>query len=356
MSGAVQAEGKRRLAAIGFPTKRDEAWRFTNVSALVNAVQTEPRTVAPQTRGAVTDVSSPAAEWLGKVATEGAFSALNTSLLKDAAVVHVPRGVKIEAPIEMTFAGEGFVQPRVLIVLEEGAEATVLEHHLSKGTSNAVTEIVVGRNAKLNHVLWQSAPEDAQHIQTVAARVEGHLVSHVLSFGGAISRVEVWAELLKAAELDAFGLMLGRSTQHQDNRTVITHSGVGGRSAQLWKSLLDDKSTAVFDGLIRVKHAAQKTNAGQQNKNLLLSRDAAITSKPHLEIYADDVKCAHGSTTGQLSDDSLFYLRARGIKEKEARAMLAEGFAREIVESIANDTLRARANDALLDWLKGAGK
>ena len=317
MSTEVQVEGKRRLAAIGFPTKRDEAWRFTNVNALVNAVQAEPRTIAPQTRGPVTDLCGPGMEWLGKVAVEGAFSALNTSLLKDAAVIHVPRGQKIEQPIEVTFAGDGFVQPRVLIVLEEGAEATVLEHHMTKGTSNAVTEIVVGRNAKLNHVLWQSAPAESQHIQTVAARVEGHLFTHVLSFGGAISRIEVWAELFKAAELDAFGLMLGRGTQHQDNRTVVTHNDVGGRSSQLWKSLLDDKSTAVFDGLIRVQHEAQKTNAGQQNKNLLLSRDAAITSKPHLEIYADDVKCAHGSTTGQLSDDSLFYLRARGINEKK---------------------------------------
>jgi Fe-S cluster assembly protein SufD len=355
MSAAVQAEGKRRLAAIGFPTKRDEGWRFTNVNALVSAVQTTPRAVAPQTRGPVTDARGPGTEWLGKVAVEGAFSALNTSLLQDAAVVHVPRGVKLEQPIELTFAGDGFVQPRVLIVLEEGAEATVLEHHLTKGTANAVTEIVVGRNAKLNHVLWQAAPTDAQHIQTVAARVEGQLVTHALSFGGAISRIEVWAELFKAAELDAFGLMLGSGTQHQDNRTVITHNDVGGRSAQLWKSLLDDKSSAVFDGLIRVKHDAQKTNAGQQNKNLLLSREASITSKPHLEIYADDVKCAHGSTTGQLSDDSLFYLRARGINEKAARAMLAEGFAREIVDSIANEALRTRANEALLDWLKGAG-
>ena len=248
------------------------------------------------------------------------------------------------------------VEPgQVRIEIEAGAEATVVERH-THANEQASTEINVARGAILRHIVWQAVPVDAKHEHKVNARVAGVLQAHLLAFGGGFARVDFAAELEEHGELDAYGLMLGRGTQKQDNRTVITHAQPNSKSRQLWKSLLDDKATAIFDGLIRVRAGAMKTDASQQNKNLLLSKDAGVLSKPHLEIFADDVKCAHGSTTGQLSEDALFYLRARGIDEKTARGMLADGFAREILDSIAAESVRGEALAALSAWLLGGDR
>ena len=283
---------------------------------------------------------------LGRIAgfEKSSFSALNTAFLEDGVFVLVPRGAVVEEPIHLVFLSEAdgepsVSNPRVLILAEANSQARIIESHLGRGTyfSNAVTEIACGDGAVLEHYKLQRESVSAFHVQTLAA-AQGRAArfdSHNFCLGAALARTDI--DVLfqaEGGECSLNGLFVTAGTQHIDNHTLVDHAKPHCTSRQFYKGILDGKSRGVFHGKVIVRPDAQKTDAIQTNKNLLLSREALVNSTPALEILADDVKCKHGSTIGQLDAAALFYLRARGIAEEDARAMLTYGFAADLASRI----------------------
>ena len=302
------------------------------------------------------------------------FVALNTALMEDGAFVHIRRGAVVEEPIHLLFVsttnGEPWVShPRNLIVLDENSQATVVETYVGNRTAtegsrattegcpyftNAVTEIVAGENAVLDHIKAQRENEAAFHIATVQLQLSrsSAVTSFSISLGGALARNDINAVLGgEGGEVTLNGLYVANGTQHVDHHTLIDHAQPHCPSHELYKGILDDKATAVFNGKIYVRPDAQKTDAKQTNQNLLLSQDATINTKPQLEIYADDVRCTHGATVGQLDADALFYLRSRGISADEARALLTYAFASDILSRLKAEPLRTRLEELLFTRL-----
>lgn len=277
---------------------------------------------------------------------EAPFVDLNTAYLGEGAFLYVPRGVTVDVPLQFLFVskadhGPFAAHPRVLIVLEEGARATVLETYIGlSGTylNNAVTEIFIARTAHLEHTKIQCETENAFHIATVEARQEGNSVytSNTVGLGAAIGRndVNLW---LNGEHTESWlnGVHVGKGEQVLDNHTRIDHAKPNCNSFEVYKSILDDRAQGVFNGKIYVYEDAQKTDAKQTNKALLLSPTAQIDTKPQLEIFADDVKCTHGATIGQIREDATFYFQARGIPKKQAEALLVYAFAAEVLEKIS---------------------
>ena len=306
--------------------------------------------------------SSVVEPYLGKFASHKthSFVALNTAFIRDGAVVIIPEGAVVEEPIHLLFfsttAGEPTVShPRVLIVAGRNSRATVIESYLGPAGhiyfTNAVTEVVLAENARLDHYKVQHESDEAFHIATMQVRLErdSNFSSHAITLGAALGRNEVNAYLnATGCECTLNGLYLAAGQQVVDNHTRIDHAQPHCASHELYKGILDDEARGVFNGKIYVHQDAQKTDAKQTNKTLLLSQDAVINTKPQLEIFADDVKCTHGATIGQLDDESLFYLRSRGIGVEEARAILTFAFANDIIRRIAVAPLRARLEDHLL--------
>ncbi len=279
-----------------------------------------------------------------------AFTALNTAFFEDGAFIHLERGIALDQPIQILHVSVGEAalgQPRSLVVLDEGSSARLIEIQAGIGEaphlSNSVCEIVVGERANLSHVLLQHEDNAAVQINMHRARVDkgGVYASRVFSLGAALTRNNAHCVLNgEGAEATLGGLFLGRGTQHLDNHVYLEHAKPLGTSRQLYRGVLDEKSRGVFSGKVVVRPGAQKTDAQQQNNNLLLSDDAQIDTKPQLEIYADDVKCSHGATSGKLNEDALFFLRSRGLAEKEARSLLTYAFCAELVEAVKPDALR----------------
>jgi Fe-S cluster assembly protein SufD len=383
-----------RFAALGFPTPRQEEWRLTNVAPLVqetfHRAATDPNAVDPgqiapyeleaqarlvfvngrfserlSTLGALPEgtVVASLAEalermpdkvepWLGRFAKfdDHPFVALNTAFLRDGAFVWVPRGA-VAGPVHLLFLalpedGRPTVSyPRNLIVTGEGSQLTVVETYAGTGTyfTCPVTELVAGPNSTVDHYKVQRESRDAFHLATFQIQGERDCVpsSHSISIGGALVRNDVNA-VLDGEGIDCIlnGLYLAEGRQFVDNHMRVEHAKPHCGSHELYKGILDGKARSVFNGLIHVHPGAQKTDAKQSNRNLLLSREAVANSNPQLEIYADDVKCTHGSTVGQLDDDAVFYLRSRGIGEEAARSLLTYAFASDIVERIKVEPVR----------------
>ncbi|HZS11265.1 MAG TPA: Fe-S cluster assembly protein SufD, partial [Nitrospirales bacterium] len=269
-----------------------------------------------------------------------AFTALNTANAQDGALIVVADGARPEGFIHLLFVGAGdgiWSHPRNLIVAGRNAQITVVETYVGQGNyfTNAVTEIVAGEGAAVDYCKIERESLDAFHVGTVQIHQErgSNVVARSIVTGGSLVRSEVNSALSgEGASLTLDGLFVTADHQHIDNHTIIDHVKPHCDSLELYKGILDQKSRGVFDGLIIVRPDAQKTNSRQVNRNLLLSESAIVDSKPTLEIHNDDVKCSHGSTIGQLDAESLFYLRARGIDEAEARNLLIYAFASEIVE------------------------
>jgi len=293
---------------------------------------------------------------LGRLARpEGlAFTALNAAVLADGAFVHLPAGAVVEAPIELVFAGGGAGEPvaqhpRVLVVAGAGAKATVAEMYLGGDDvylTAAVTELVVGDGAELAHVKLQDEGDHAFHVSAVFAEQGAgtKLSAHSLALGAQLSRAELRVRLAgEDGVLSASGLYMADRARVTDSYSVIDHAVPRCRTEEAYKGILDGHARGVFHGRIRVLPGAQKTDARQMNSNLLLSDDAVVDTKPQLEIFADDVKCGHGGTVGQLDEDALFYLRSRGVDEAAARTLLIWAFAAEMVERIGPAALRDRA-------------
>ena len=281
-----------------------------------------------------------------------AMVALNTAGLRDAVVVHVARGQAIDKPLHLGFFSASaevaeLCQPRILIILEEGAELTLLESYcgLGDGTylNNAVGEICVGSNASLKHLKVQDEAGGATHIQTLVVKQQrdSRYYSFNASFGASIARTSLTTRLSgEGAECILDGVYLAAERQHADVTTIIDHAVPHCTSKEYYKGVLADKASSIFHGHVLVREKAQKTDSAQHNKNLLLSKGAVANTRPQLEIYADDVKCAHGSTVGQLDEDQIFYLRARGIPKAEAKRELTFAFAGEVLERMDEGPIR----------------
>lgn len=282
-----------------------------------------------------------------------AFVALNTAFLNDGAVIHIPKGVAVEKPIYICHVSwtvddrPSVSHPRNLIIAEEGSQATVVEIYIGGGKApyltNAVTEIVAGRGAVVDHYKLQQENGNAFHLRSMDARQEAdsRVSSLSVSLGAALSRNEVRIVLnAEGAECAINGLYMVTGRQHSDNQTSIEHAKPHGTSSELYKGILAGQSTGVFNGKIIVRPNAQKTVSRQTNKNLLLSNDALVNTKPLLEIFANDVKCNHGATIGRLDEGQIFYLRSRGLSDVHARSLLTYAFASDLVTKIRVPTLR----------------
>lgn len=397
-----------RFAQMGFPSPRDENWKYTRVTPIekrafrsmpkscvglipedlerfffaalpchrlvfVNGQYTPqlskpgalPRgaTVCSLTK-ALADNPDRLEPYLARYADAGAngFTALNTAFMGDGAVLYLPRDTVLEHPVHLLFVAttqeELFVNPRNLIVAEQGSEATVLESYVSLGGNgyftNALTEVDVGDNAGVTHYKMQQENLSAFHIATlqVQQRRNSRFTSHSLSFGGSLVRHDINAVLdAEGAQCTLNGLYLGAGRQHVDYHTRIDHTQPLGTSREHYRGILSGRARGVFSGLTKVHAGAQKTDASQSNDNLLLSRDAEVDTKPQLEIYADDVKCSHGATVGQLDDDMIFYLRARGIEAQAARGLLTYGFAQDVIDRMHLAAVRTAVEEVLLGQL-----
>jgi Fe-S cluster assembly protein SufD len=397
------AEARRaalgRFQALGLPTSRHEDWRFTSLAALAavpfgrapegdraaaaallerGAAPEGPRLVfvngrldpALSSRGALPQgaILSSLAEalrqapekvrpHLGRLARtdDHAFVAANAALFEDGGFVLVPRGCEIDPPLALVFvadaaAGPAAIHPRTLVVAEEGARATVEEVFLGRGASltNAVTELVLADGARVEHVRLQAEGPEAFHVGVVHAEqgAEAGLAAHAFTLGARLSRSELRARLQgEGGRVAANGLYMADGARVADSFSWVEHAVPRCTTTESYKGILDGTARGVFAGRIRVLPGAQKTVAHQMNSNLLLSEDAIVDTKPQLEIFADDVKCGHGGTVGQLDAAALFYLRARGLPEAEARSLLIWAFASEMVGLVGAPSLRARAKN-----------
>lgn len=281
-----------------------------------------------------------------------AYTALNTGYATDGALIHVPAKVVIKEPVQLLFINKTgdqalIAQPRILVVCENNSQVKIVETYHSIGEStaftNAVTEIVCKENSFVDHYKVQLENNRSYHIGTTEVYQQKSSVfsSYVVTLNGAFVRNNLTTVLdAEGIETHLFGLYLPNQKQHVDNHTLVDHQKPHCNSNELYKGIMDDSASAVFNGKIFVRKDAQKTNAFQSNKNILLSDFAKMDSKPQLEIFADDVKCSHGSSTGQFDEDALFYMRARGIGQDQAKNLLMYAFASEIIEAVKIEELK----------------
>jgi Fe-S cluster assembly protein SufD len=403
---SLRSDAIKVFAELGFPTTRLEDWKYTSVApiakasfqaarqdlnaALAERVRREPlfdlgcsrlvfvnglfskelstssglpkhvkvSSLAEAIAGGV-----PAAEeHLGRYADfkQHGFTALNTAFVGDGAFIECPKGVALEQPVQILYVstsqGDPHVaHPRNLIVVGQEGRARVIEVHLGLDDaayfSNTVTEIAAGENSSVDYVKVQHEGAAAFHVATVVAHQarNARVATNSIALGAKLGREDLITVLDgEGAEALLDGLYVTTGAQLIDNHTAIDHAKPHCSSRESYKGVLDGKSTGVFNGKIIVRQDAQKTDSKQSDKNLLLSEDAVINTKPQLEIYADDVKCTHGATVGQIDSEAIFYLRSRGIGLEEARKMLIGAFACEITDRIGHQPLRERLNAQIL--------
>ena len=410
--GALRARGFARFSEAGLPTTRLESWRFTNIapvtqrqftvpastdldSSAISAFELTgvdgPQVVCVDGRYAphLSSVGElPAGVELGSLAhvlatdsqfveqylarlarfedPAASFTALNTGFLQDGLVVRIPDHTVLEAPIRLLYVSTGgddvMSHPRTLVVAGTNSQVRLVESYagLSDGAylTNAVTEVFVGDGAVVDHYKLLRESVESFHVASMHLLLgrSSTFSSNAITLGGAIVRNDVMAELQgEGGECTLNGLYLVDGTRLVDNHTTILHAKPHCDSHEIYKGILDDQARAVFNGKIIVAIDAQKTDAKQTNKALLLSEEAQINTKPELEIFADDVKCTHGATIGQLDPDALFYLRSRGLDREQARDVLIHAFASDLVNRIAIAPIREQLDAVLLQQLPGSG-
>ncbi len=379
MIDQIREEARQRFAELGFPTIHDEDWRFTSVAPISrtefvpSGAGSQPAAASQAAKSGVqiSKFSESSVEaYLARYASfrNNPFVALNTANFEDGLFIHIPKGAVIEEPIEITIqsAANGHPtvsHPRILIVAEPDSHATIIEryaglpapttHNPQPTFTNPVTELIAGDHTVIDHYKLQTESNHAYHVSTLQVQLgrDTNFRSHSLSFGGALVRNDVNAVLSEGAECTLNGLYLVNGDQHIDNHTSIDHAKPHAASHELYKGILEGHSSAVFNGKILVRKDAQKTDAKQTNKNLVLSEDAVINTKPELQILADDVRCTHGATIGQLDPEGIFYLQSRGIGLADARNLLVYAFARDIVDRIKVASLRDQIEKLLLEKL-----
>jgi len=369
----IREQARQRFSELGFPTTHDEDWRFTSVAPIArttfaSGAGSQPAAASQAAPGVrITRLTDSRVEpYLARYADyqTNAFVALNTANFEDGLFIHIAKGAVIEEPIELIVQSSAnghptASHPRILIVAEPDSQATIIETYKGHGgayLTNSVTEIVAGDHAVIDHYKLQTESPRAFHVSTLQIQLgrDTNFRSHSLSFGGALVRNDVNAVLSQGCECTLNGLYLVGGEQHIDNHTSIDHAKPHAASHELYKGILEGHSTAVFNGKILVRKDAQKTDAKQTNKNLVLSEDAGINTKPELQILADDVRCTHGATIGQLDPEGIFYLQSRGIGLADARNLLIFAFARDIVDRIKVASLREQLEKLLLEKLHGS--
>jgi Fe-S cluster assembly protein SufD len=353
----------RKRPQIVFVNGRYQA-EWSSLEALPPGLTFEPLAAAVERRPHLLETH------LGRAARvdEHPFVALNTAHLLDGAFVHVTKQTSVETPLTVFWVSTGpaagvppvLTAPRFLVVLEEGSRASVVEAFVGSGGAtftNAVTEASLAPNALLDHVKLQREGAETLHFGNarIVQQASSQSRSRVFSFGGKLVRNET-AVLLdgEGAGTSLDGLFLASGAQHVDNHTLIDHARPHGASQEFYKGILDGSARGAFDGRIVVRPGARRTDAHQTNRNLILSDTALVDSKPQLEIYNNDVKCTHGSTTGRLDETALFYLRSRGLDEEAARSLLTFAFGSEIVERVSGSDLHPYLEASLLSWLSHA--
>lgn len=291
------------------------------------------------------------------------FVALNTAFIEDGFFVFIPRHLVVETPILLLHVAQTSSEPmishpRTLIVAEEGSQATIVESYVGSGEAayftNTVTEVSLGANARIDHVKLNHESRSAYHIATQQAELnrDARFASHSFTLGGGFVRNDINAGLRgENISCTLNGLYLAKNRQLVDNHTAIDHAMPHCESHELYKGILDGRARGVFNGKIFVREDAQKTDAKQTNQTLLLSDQAQINTKPQLEIFADDVKCTHGATVGQLNAEAIFYLRTRGIGRDEARALLTFAFANDLINRVPVEPVREALEEALQEQL-----
>ena len=358
----IRRRAAERFAALRFPTTRDEEWRFTNVAPIAKAdfPIAAPKVSGHSLRAALELHPDLIEEHLGHYANDAAnaFVALNTAHFEDGAFVHIPKNTTVDEPVWIDFTAipERAAHPRNLIVVGAGSQVRIVERYSGAGRyfTNAVTEIVIGENAIVEHVKLEEESLDSFHVATIQVHQarDSNFKSHNISLGGLLVRNDINAVLSTGCEGTLNGLYLTKGRQHIDNHTALDHAAPHAASHELYKGILDGSSSAVFNGKILVRKDAQKTDAKQTNKNLVLSENSVINTKPELQILADDVRCTHGATIGQLDEDAMFYLRARGIGHAGARDLLIYAFARDVIDRIGIPKVREYLEKALFASLE----
>jgi len=396
----VREAGLEQLARTGFPQRKTEAWKYTSIYPLTQGDFLRP---APaQDTGS--DISIPGLDSYRLVFHNGVldsqrsqldglpfelipfrqanteqrelirqhlgslvqgelhpFALLNSGWLQDGAFLRIGKDVVVDKPIQVVFdhgvADVSFsAQPRLFVLLERHAQGVLIEQHLGQPESaevfsNTVVEVRLHEGAKLTHYQLNIEPESVLHVGNVQVSLAAHAEyeSHQFAVGSRLKRRDLQVNLTEAgASARLFGIYLGRNKQHVDFRTVLDHQAPHCTSQESVKGIVRDDARAVFNGRIHIHRHAQKTSAEMSNKNLLLSRTAEVNTKPELEIYADDVKCAHGATVGQLDKDALFYLRSRGISVNDACQILSDAFVYEVLDQMPLEAIR----DYTAQWVE----
>jgi Fe-S cluster assembly protein SufD len=402
----LRSRGAARFIALGIPTVRDEDWRFTNAAPLntIDFVPAQPisgtaarlerfaytdaplrlvivngrfDTTLSRTRGlpsgvhaeslaiALQDHADVVQRYFGQLAdfTSRSFAALNTAFVQDGAFIHIPDGVVIDTPIHVVFVSgadgsKGMAHPRTLVVAGANSQACVIESYIGATGetyfTNAVSEIFVGDNAGVDHYKVQRESLDAFHVASLHVHTSrsSRFRSHSFALGGKFVRNDVLALLDgEGGDCTLNGLYLSDKDRLIDNHTTIDHAKPHNGSHEVYKGILGGTSRAVFNGKIIVRQDAQKTDAKQTNRALLLTDGATINTKPQLEIFADDVKCTHGAAIGQLDDEAIFYLRARGLPYADARDMLIHAFAAQVLDGVQVAPLRETLEAELFQQL-----
>jgi len=408
---SIRRAGFARFSEMGYPTSQQEDWRFTNIAPLaklpfhpvfksdadgltsemvrrfgfanlpgsklvfVNGhYSRELSTISPLPDGVMAgSLATALAADRGLIERHltryvpvdaNAFAALNAAFFKDGAFIHVPAGRTVSDPIQLVFISTSSesvatIHPRNLIVAEPDSRLTVVETYASASNAacvtNAVTELLAGDGAVVEHLKFQNEGRGAFHVATIHGQFGGasRVNLHSFALGARLSRNNIRATLAgEGLECVLNGLYLTRGEQIADHHMIVEHAQPRCASHEYFNGILDDKSKGVFHGRILVQPVAQKTDAKQTNKNLLLSDEATVDTKPQLEIYADDVKCTHGATIGQMNEQSIFYLRARGIGLEKARQMLMHAFAGEIIDRVKCEPVREALDKLVWDRLE----
>jgi Fe-S cluster assembly protein SufD len=399
-----QKEAFLNFEKTGFPSIKNEEWKYTNLSFLleekfntspsasitkqdiagllynieanqlvfVNGVYSKELSIilSPASELEITEIKAADKSITEKYFARKSYSSidglslLNTAFAENGIVISVKKSKSLKVPVVLNYfadsrQGNILTQPRNLVILEENAQAAVVENFHTLGTNtsftNIVTELVVKQDAILDYYKIQDDTENSYHVGSTEILHEAKSTSSAttITLGGAITRNNLNITLnAEFCEAHMNGLYLLNGNQHVDNHTIADHAKANCYSNELYKGIMDGKSTGVFNGKIFVKPDAQKTNAFQSNKNVLLSKEATVNTKPQLEIFADDVKCSHGATTGQLDEEALFYLRSRGIEEAQAKRLLLHAFANDVIERIKIEALREILSSKIEERLK----
>jgi Fe-S cluster assembly protein SufD len=405
----IRKDALSQLKEMHFPTIKDEEWKYTNVASLLKQNFESPETlgktdveeefiykhsftdfdydrvvfvngkfnsemsiIGELPKGviigslaeAITRHTDLVKKYIGKYSrVTNAFNAMNDAYSTDGLFLYLPKGAMLERPIQVFFVsgsndGKVLSTPRNLLIAEDGSSAKVIPNYIGTGKNqyftNTLSEIHVDANANLDYIKIQNENKDSYHIdKTDVWQNKNSIFNHYsFAFGAALSRTDVNSILDEEnIECHYYGLYVGTDKQHMDHHTYVDHAKPNCMSNEIYKGILDDESRGVFNGQIMVRPNAQKTNAYQSNKTVLLSDKATIDTKPQLEIFADDVKCSHGATIGKLDQEAYFYIRSRGVQEKMAQSMLIHAFAGDVIEAVNIEQMRDQLNHKLFETL-----